>query len=215
MMRSHDDSMLELAALRGIDALEAHDAAIIDDHMAECADCRAEFARSRSAGTALAFSAASPPPPSLRARVLASAVKIRRIHPWYRQLTVQAGLAAAIALIVAGSWFATHRPAPSLQAVAKCTATGLDCGTVVATSGVVRLDARGLSAPPAGKTYQAWLIHPNAKPVPEPTFSVSASGEGQVAMSAQAVKGDVVAVTVEPVGGSQAPTTKPLLVATL
>jgi anti-sigma-K factor RskA len=214
-MRPHDEAMLELAALRAIDALETHEAAIIDEHMAECAECRAEFARSRSAGTALAFSTAAPPPAALRARVLASAVKIRRIRPWYRQVTVQAGLAAAIILIVAGSWFAAHRPAPTLEAIAKCTATGLDCGTVVASDGVIRLDARGLPAPPAGKVYQAWIIHPNAKPVPEPTFSVSTTGEGAVAMNAQAGKGDVIAVTVEPVGGSAAPTTKPLLVATL
>jgi len=52
-------------------------------------------------------------------------------------------------------------------------------------------------------------------PVPEPTFTVSQSGEGSVSMQATPAPGDVVAVTVEPSGGSQAPTTTPILTATL
>jgi len=79
----------------------------------------------------------------------------------------------------------------------------------------VHLDARNLAVPPKGKIYQAWIIHPNEKPIPEPTFTVSQSGQASVAIQAIADKGDVVAVTIEPQGGSKAPTTNPVLVATL
>jgi anti-sigma-K factor RskA len=215
MIRAHDESMLELAALRAIDALEAAEAAIIDQHMAECEECRAEFARSRAAWSAFAFAVATPPPAALRDRVLRSAVKIRRIRPWWRQTAVTAAAAAAVILIAAGTWFETHRSVPSLQAIAKCTASGLDCGTVMASGGVVHLDAHNLPVPPQGKVYQAWIIHPKRNPIPEPTFTVSQSGDASLAIQATANKGDVVAVTVEPQGGSQAPTSKPVLVATL
>jgi anti-sigma-K factor RskA len=216
MMHAHDDAMLELAALRAIDALDAGEAAIIDAHMAECAECRAEFARSRSAATALAFDATSPAPAALRGRVLASAVKIRRIRPWYRRATWQAAIAAAVILIVAGSWFEVHRAAPQGQWAAHCTSAGSpDCGLVVASGGVLRLDAHGLAPAPAGKVYQAWIIPPKQQPIPEPTFSVSSDGSGSVQIIAAPQQGDVVAVTLEPVGGSKAPTTKPVLVATL
>jgi anti-sigma-K factor RskA len=214
MMPAHDESMLELAALRAIDALEAEEAALIDRHMLECTECQKEFARSRAAGTALALSASAPPPASLRDRVLNSAVKIRRIRPWYRQATVQAAAAAAVVLIAVGSWVATHRTTEQLFA-AKCAPSGLDCGAVVASGGVLRLQAHGLHALPAGKVYQAWIIHPKQNPIPEPTFTVSNSGEGSVEMPGTPAKGDVVAVTIEPDGGSQAPSTKPVLIAAL
>jgi len=213
MMRAHDESMLELAALRAIDALEADEAAIIDQHMSECDDCRAEYARSRGVRTALAFSVSSPPPASLRDRVLRSAVKIRRIRPWYQRPAGLTGLAGAAAAIIIGGWVVLHQPAPGQHWAAKCGTT--DCGTVVASGGVLKLDAH-LPALPDGKVYQAWIIHPKVKsPVPEPTFTVSQSGEGSVSMQATPAPGDVVAVTVEPTGGSQAPTTTPILVATL
>lgn len=215
MIRAHDEAMLDLAALRAIDALQADEAAIIDQHMGECAQCRAEFARARTAATALAFAVSAPAPPSLRERTLTSAVKIRRLRPWYRQVSLKAAAAAAIVLIAAGTWYASHRTPPALEAVAKCTASGLDCGSVSSAAGVVRLDASGLAATPSGKVYEVWIIHPKQAPIPEPTFTVSASGSASVAMNARADKGDVIAVTVEPKGGSKAPTTKPVLVATL
>lgn len=216
MIRGHDDSMLELAALRAIDALDADEAAIIDAHLAGCAECREEFARSRAAGSALAFSAATPPPAGLRDRVLRSAVKIRRIRRWYQQTSWRAAAAAAVVILAAGSWFATHRAQPEQRWAAHCTAAAAnDCGDLVASGGVLRLEARGLATPPAGKVYQAWVIPPKQKPIPEPTFLVDTSGAGSVQIAAAPAAGDIVAVTLEPVGGSPQPTSKPVLVATI
>ena len=216
MIRAHDEAMLELAALRAIGALEADEAALIDEHMRECAACREEFARSTATGGALAFAASAPPPESLRRRVLSMAVKIRRIRPWYRRTAAQAAIAAAIAIVAMGSWFALHRSAPAQQWALQCTgAAPAHCGDVVASGASLRIDTHGLPVPPAGKVYQAWIIHPAGKPIPEPTFTVTAAGDGSAQLNETAGKGDVVAVTVEPQGGSQAPTTKPFAVATL
>jgi anti-sigma-K factor RskA len=72
-----------------------------------------------------------------------------------------------------------------------------------------------MAAPPAGKVYQAWYIRAGAKPTPAPTFSPDASGTARVTLSVGAEKGLTVAITVEPQGGSQAPTTKPFLIASI
>src|SRR5207237_154795 len=84
-------------------------------------------------------------------------VKIRRIRPWYRRTGALAGIAAALIVVAAGSWLATHRTAPSRQWAAQCGK--ITCGTVQASAGVLRVDAR-LPSLPHGKVYQAWIIHP-------------------------------------------------------
>jgi hypothetical protein len=63
--------------------------------------------------------------------------------------------------------------------------------------------------------YQAWAIQPGGKILPEPTFIPDAGGRGSVDIPSGQPKGTQIAVTVEPVGGSKAPTTKPFIAATL
>ncbi len=75
--------------------------------------------------------------------------------------------------------------------------------------GVLVLD--GLGAPPAGKTYQAWVIKPNAK---APASAALFSGVETIVPLSVAVKaGSVVAITIERAGGVPAPTQAPKLVA--
>ncbi len=64
-------------------------------------------------------------------------------------------------------------------------------------------------APPAdGKVYELWFIGPDGKPIPAGTFTVDASGKGQldspVPDGMNEIK--VAAITEEPAGGSLAPT---------
>lgn len=68
--------------------------------------------------------------------------------------------------------------------------------------------------PPLGKdkTYQAWLIHGN-KPVPSTLIT---SGEKVTTAPVTKLKGaDMVAITIEPAGGSDAPTSDPMMSAKL
>jgi hypothetical protein len=77
---------------------------------------------------------------------------------------------------------------------------------LVHRSGAAELDLRGLADPPPGSVYEAWVIRPNAAPVPSGT-----SQRGQATLSLpQPVRGATVAVTIEP-GPVSAPTTKPIL----
>jgi hypothetical protein len=69
-----------------------------------------------------------------------------------------------------------------------------------------------LDPPPAGRTYQAWGIPPGeGAPVPLPTFA----GRRAVLVLDGADRYAEVAVSVEPRGGSRAPTTTPFAAARL
>jgi anti-sigma-K factor RskA len=84
---------------------------------------------------------------------------------------------------------------------------------------VVRTGASGklvlIDVPKAadGRTYEAWLIGSDQKPLPAGTF---AGGKAVVVpLEGDAGGKQTVAITVEPEGGSQAPTTKPIASAAL
>jgi len=85
-------------------------------------------------------------------------------------------------------------------------------GRVIAADGYLRLEASGLRRLPARKVYQAWIISPGVKkPIPEPTFAADRNGAGAVDMHAKFKKGTIVAVTIQPPGGSLQPPTTPSL----
>ncbi len=78
------------------------------------------------------------------------------------------------------------------------------------------LSASGLKPAPAGRTYQLWWIR-DGKPVPSVTFDIRPDGAGLVKGVSVPTDGELsaAAVTEEPVGGSQQPTTPILLVGQL
>ncbi len=68
----------------------------------------------------------------------------------------------------------------------------------------------GLTAAPAGRTYQAWYIDADG---PQSAGTFDASGDATAFLLDGALTaGAAVGVTVEPDGGSDAPTTDPILV---
>jgi anti-sigma-K factor RskA len=74
------------------------------------------------------------------------------------------------------------------------------------------LIADDLPSPPAGKTYEAWIISDD---VPEPAglFEPNETGSAAAPIEGSIEDADVVAVTVEPSGGSSSPTDDPLITA--
>ena len=225
MMDERDEAMRELAELYALGGLEPEERAEVEAQL-KSAGCQEALKRGQLAAYALAVGAAEQPPPRLRERVLAmtrssapSPTPIRRIS-WWQQPAWLATAAAAVIVIFAATyahqwWFARSLP----QWAIACTSSAASCavsGRVVAASTTtLRFEAHGMSALPAGKVYQAWYIRPGAKPTPAPTFVPDASGNGSVTLPVGPEKGLTVAITVEPLGGSQAPTTKPFLVATI
>lgn len=76
--------------------------------------------------------------------------------------------------------------------------------------GVLVLD--GLSPAPVGKSYQAWVIKPNAQ-APE-SAAIFSGGDVVVPLTTPVPPGAAVAITLERAGGAAAPTQTPKLVAT-
>jgi anti-sigma-K factor RskA len=78
------------------------------------------------------------------------------------------------------------------------------------------LHASRLRPVPEGRTYQLWFIK-DGKPVPSITFNVAGAGEALVPRVTVPSEGRIsaAAVTEEPAGGSQQPTTPVLLVGAL
>ncbi|QCR19060.1 anti-sigma factor [Agrococcus sp. SGAir0287] len=79
--------------------------------------------------------------------------------------------------------------------------------------GDAALVVEGLAALDADETYQAWFMPAEGDPIPAGTF---AGGDGSVvhALDGEMHEGEGVAVTVEPEGGSEQPTSQPILVMT-
>ena len=73
-----------------------------------------------------------------------------------------------------------------------------------------------MPAPPKGKVYQAWTLRDGAKSMtPSITFVPNAGGVAVVSIPANASQLAAVAVSVEPEGGSRAPTSTPTFVVKL
>lgn len=218
MSTQHTPELLEMVAvyaLGGIDAATG-ECAQLRAHIAQCPICQDEFRQAAAVAAAIGRSAAQAPPAALRTKTLAS-LPARVIPLSSRRqpsLFILAAAAAAV-VIVAGLWWNVHRQSERTWA-ATCTPTAPNCnvsGVLSIARGSLELRVHGLAALPAGKQYQAWMIVPGSPPKPEPVFSANANGDGSVAIPDAPTTGAVVAVTVEPAGGSQKPTTTPFLAA--
>ena len=90
--------------------------------------------------------------------------------------------------------------------------TGANGTLVVANDGQAGLVLSGFEAAPAGKTYQVWVIEgdkPRAgRPLPRRQQRIR-----RAALTKPVPEGATVAVTVEPAGGVDQPTTTPVVVA--
>jgi anti-sigma-K factor RskA len=218
MNTGHTDEMLDLAALYALDAVDASECAAVRAHILTCDLCRAEYAAAKAAASGLAASAAETPPPELRAKVLAAAAarpKSKKVVSIFRRKRFYAAIVAVAAAVIA--LFVFYSPSGStwpLACLPASTACGVS-GRVIAAGGVLRVEATGLASLPSGRVYQAWVIQPGGKPVPEPTFAPDAHGRATISVPSGQPKGTLIAFTVEPTGGSQAPTTKPFVAATL
>ena len=75
-------------------------------------------------------------------------------------------------------------------------------------NGHAMLIASKLPSPPQGKAYQLWFIVGNNPPMPGKTFSPDNTGKGMLKeqMPREALGSAIFAITMEPEGGSSAPT---------
>ncbi|MCS5718315.1 anti-sigma factor [Herbiconiux sp. CPCC 205763] len=154
---------------------------------------------------------------------------------WFnRPATLVAGIAAAAALFIGGGVVGTAISGGfgdsvitdvSAAGLAEITAAadsqrstvpvaGGGTATVVWSNELGRsaVVVDGLATLPDGKVYEAWYIDA-AGAAPAGTFEASGDGTSWHVLAGALSPGDTVGVTVEPAGGSSAPTTDPIIVA--
>jgi anti-sigma-K factor RskA len=194
----------DLTAAYALDALDPDEAEAYERHLSQCEECREQLAELNGTAAALAFGTVAPaPPPRLRTSILeAAATERTNVVPLLRRRWVARGLAvaaAAVACIAVGL-------AVSLSQSSK-TPT-INAAVVIGPNRTATLHVSGLSAAPNGKTYEAWVIPAQHSPRPAGLFPGGRSAT--VHLRGTVPKSAVVAVTVEPAGGSKQPTAEPI-----
>ena len=166
-----------------------------------------------------AFGDAKPPPAPVS---IASARARRRSARDWAGWSVAAVL--AVALIGSLVWNAQLRndrdnppPAVAYGVTTSGNAVGASGAVVVvgerALAQSALLTLSNLPALERGKVYQVWLIA--GAPEPNVTFTPDKTGYAEVAVPGQIADYTTLAVTIEPSGGSAAPTTEPVIVSTI
>ncbi len=229
------DDLHLLTGAYAVDALDAEERLRFERHLAGCEDCQIEVASFRDATTALAAASSTPVPSGLRAAVLAEVDHTRQVSP----LTAMARpapprrtgwlLAAAAATVAAvglgGLLVRAEGRIDDLEQTSEL-ALAPDAQSVVLEDSATDLRLtwsdtldRGvlvggqMADPGPGSDYQLWIVtdgEPRSVGVFEPDGGHVELGIGDLPQP-----GDTVAVTIEPDGGSPAPTTEPAMFATV
>ncbi len=232
MDRPHEDYR-DLVAAYVLGAIPPDDLAEVAHHIASCTTCL-EQAKAHSGVTdELALSVDPVPLPAGFADAVLA--KAHRTGPapteiaeptggrvlFFRRPVMSGILAAAAAVIIGvlGAGFLDARSDlhRSRQVISALTAdrglalTGEEGseGHMVRTEDGALFAAVGLPEPPAGRTYQLWAFQ-DETPTSLATFGVE-EGEAVVRIEDPAEGVDALAVTVEPEGGSERPSTDPVM----
>jgi anti-sigma-K factor RskA len=219
----------ELIAGQALYALSDEDSERVALHAAECEPCRRQLREAEAIAASLAYAVPTlAPPPDLRERVLAAVepvVSAPQAEPalapaarpgrprragWWPRLSVVGMPVLAAAVIGLLIWNVSLRgDLNSLTGnLQRGHAVSLgNIGTVVTKAGGSSTLYASIAQAPAGKTYEAWVIHGQ---VAVPAGLFEGGGTLTLKLTKPAKPGDVIAITIEPAGGTKAPTTKPI-----
>lgn len=217
----------ELAAYV-LGALEKPEHDAVEAHLDGCARCRGDLGWIGAAVELLPASVEQRVPPArLRRRLLAAvraepggsaaAPSRRRLLAAIPRPAVALAAAAVLAAGVAIGFVAggsDRSPETTVAAEATAAAPAGVAATIVRDGDAGTLRTTGMPEPAAGDVYQVW-IRDGQRITPSTVFVVDRDGEGVAAIPGGLDGGDEVMVTREPPGGSDAPTSAPLLSASL
>ena len=222
------DEVRELAGAYALDALPEEERQQVDEHLRSC-DLHDELAALRA--TALGLAVAAPerePPAELLARIIAAALAPERSEqrfsdvptsgrrsplPWLRRHALAAALAALV--VVLGAWNVALQFGDS-------GGTETFVHLYRAENGLwLRVETQlgephagvalgGLERLPADQTYQLWAVR-DGRWLSVGTFNANVEGRWQGDFDFALQSGDEIAVTVESAGGSERPTSDPLM----
>jgi anti-sigma-K factor RskA len=210
-------------------------------HLAACEACRAEVESLKVAVDALPMSAPTvAPPAALKDRLMVEVNREAELlaaagpaadrpapQPERRRrrfsLTLPAPLAAALAaaavgvgVLVGGVAFSGGGSSRTVSASVDQTRAPRASARLEIHDGHAVLVAERMPAPPGGRVYELWLQRSDGSVVPTTTLFTPRSNGAATAGVAGSLNGvKQVLVSAEPRGGSQQPTTKPILAAPL
>ena len=202
----HDDYK-EMIPARALSALDAAEDRAMNEHLADCEECRRELAEWETTAATLALSTDPiEPSPQVRERILSQiradksvlefTPKRRSVWNSFGSLGAIAAAVVFIALIVSivVLWQQNRRLRQENEVVQLLSSTearmkglkgtteapGATAKIVFGSQGHALLITSGLPQPPQGKEYQLWVLDANSKhpPRPEKTFSTDSSGKG-------------------------------------
>ncbi|MGZ0147822.1 anti-sigma factor [Kribbella sp. WER1] len=214
-----------------LDALPDDERARFEAHLADCAFCRTEVAELRAAAVKLATQVAAPPPPALKADVMAAIEHVRQLPPlveereavvrrrFGRRSVLALAAAAAVIAVSGGIAIDQYRGRTAAEQASRQIAAVLaepDAHTVhgpvrgggqatVVTSD--RADKsvvvlRDLPKLPTGRTWQLWMMDPQQN-----AHSIGlATGDLTRVITGSTTGMATFGLTVEPDGGSRTPT---------
>ena len=255
-MLSSRRSLHALAGAYALDALDEAEQKRFARHLRRCASCAEEVRGFREVATALAFAAATEPPPELQPRVMAAVGRTRQLPPeafprwqfrgwlprirtsgWLPRLaTATAAIAVAAVVVLGIALSGTRQQLNSARAQGQAIAAVLAAPDVAAVTGPVStggvttvllspgrrelvVSTSGLAVLPAGKVYELWLIGPYATQQAAVRraglLPPAAAGLTAPVLASGLVAGDKLGMTVEPAGGTNQPTTTPILLLSL
>ncbi len=219
----------DLAAAYVVDALDADERTEYERHLEGCEACQIDVTRLREPVQAMADVLAEGPSPARRQAVLeeiavtpqiGAAPNVVPLTPRRNRVATWAmGVAAVLLAVAVGTVFLQLRD----QGVVESIATAPDAETVVLEGDGIEarftysvLEGKGFLVPgslpnvASERTYQLWLIDSEG-----PTSAGLFEPKERFVVVSDVVGGVTLGVTVEPAGGSPAPTTDVLLQASL
>lgn len=236
----HEAHITELLPGYALRCLDAEEAAVVVEHLADCEQCRTELEAFQTAGDQLALAAPdAQPSPGLKKRILK---KIQSEKPlpqkqtffsiWWQRVAgffqpvgpKWAVVNMAVILILVSSTVLFWQRLQSLEQrylTRDFQLVALQCTHVVPeATGQIMISRDGafgiltvahLPVLDSEYTYQVWLNR-NGQRSPGGTFSVNQNGYGVLKLvSPESLLDCGFSITVEPVEGSSAPTGEPVL----
>jgi anti-sigma-K factor RskA len=221
-----------------LDAVSSDERAVFERHLEDCDACRQEVAELRETATRLGAAVAVSPPPRLKASVMhrirevrqeppvAPVVPLRRAaSPWALRLSTAAAAVLLVVSGVLGVLLVQAQPGDQqtdAQAVAIADivragdaqilhqgdeATGRMTALMSAKANRMLLLSKDLPAAPDGHDYQAWTIGDKIT-----SAGLVTPEDGDVTLDIKGIdSADQVGITIEPTGGSDQPTTNPIM----
>jgi anti-sigma-K factor RskA len=229
----------ETAASYVLGALPEDELRTFAAHLETCEQCQRSVAELQVAADVLPLTTVQvEPPPELKDRIMTvvrSEAELQRAaegrpapapgprRRWWRgrvlglaPLPAAVAASLVIAIAVAGGILASGGDnTRTVQGQVLIASAPKARASLRLSDDATKLTVSGMPAPPAGKVYQVWLKRPAHSP--EPTralFRVDARGDADVEIQRGRLKGiEQVLVTAEPDGGSQTPTSDPVIAA--